>query len=55
VAKKLELRSVTPEEERELRRLAASRTAPARLVERAKILVRLLDEPEPPGGPMKLH
>jgi transposase len=46
MAKKLELRSVTPEEERELRKLAASRTAPARLVERAKILVTMLNEPE---------
>lgn len=45
MAKKLELRSVTPEEERELRKLAASRTAPARLVQRAKILVTLLNEP----------
>ncbi len=32
MVKRLELRSVTPEEERELRKLAASRTAPARLV-----------------------
>jgi transposase len=45
VAKKLELRSVTVEEERELRKLAASRTAPARLVQRAKVLVTMLDEP----------
>ena len=46
MAKKLELRSVTGEEERELRKLAGSRTAPARLVQRAKVLVTLLDEPE---------
>lgn len=46
MAKKLTLRPVAPEEERELRALAASRTASARRVERAKILVRLLDEPE---------
>ncbi len=46
MAKKLELRSVTDKEERELRKLAASRTAPARLVQRAKVLVTLLDEPE---------
>lgn len=44
--KKLELRSFTGEEERELRKLAASRTAPARLVQRAKILVTMLNEPE---------
>lgn len=46
MAKKLELRAVTTEEERALRKLAASRTAPARLVERAKILVTMLNEPE---------
>lgn len=46
MAEKLELRSLTPKEERELRKLAASRTAPARLVQRAKILVTMLDEPE---------
>lgn len=46
MAKKLALRSVTPDEERELRKRAASRTSPARLVERAKILVAMLDEPE---------
>lgn len=46
MAKKLELRSVMPDEERELRTLAASRTLSARLVQRAKILVTMLDEPE---------
>lgn len=46
MAKKLELRSVTSEEEQRLRKLAASRTAPARLVQRAKVLVTMLDEPE---------
>ena len=46
MAKKLELRAVTQDEEQALRKLAASRTAPARLVQRAKILVTLLDEPE---------
>lgn len=46
MAKRLEIRPVTAEEERALRKLAASRTAPARLVERAKILVTMLDEPE---------
>lgn len=45
MAPKLELRSVTPAEERGLRQVAASRTAPARLVQRAKILVTMLDEP----------
>lgn len=46
MANKLELRSVTPEEERELRKLAASRTAPARVVQRAKVLATMLEEPE---------
>lgn len=46
MAKKLKLRSVTPEEEHTLRKLAASRTAPARLVQRARVIVALLDEAE---------
>jgi transposase len=45
MAKRLEIRAVAPEEERELRRWAASRTAPVRLVQRAKVLVAMLDEP----------
>lgn len=45
MATKLELRSVMPDEEGELRKLAASRTAPARLVQRATILVTMLDKP----------
>jgi transposase len=46
MATKLELRSVMPEAERALRKVAASRTTPARLGQRAKILVTMLDEPE---------
>ena len=46
MAKKLELRSMSAEEERELRKLASSRTAPVRLVQRAKVLVTMLEEPE---------
>jgi transposase len=42
---KLALRPVTPEEERTLRTLAASRTQPIRLVQRAKLLVTMLDDP----------
>lgn len=42
---KLDLRPVTPEEERTLRALAASRTQPVRLVQRAKLLVMMLDDP----------
>lgn len=50
VMQKLELRPVTPEEERALRKLAASRTAPVRRVQRAKVLVTMLEEPA--GGAM---
>jgi transposase len=46
LAKKLELRALTSEEEQALRKLAGSRTAPARLVQRAQVLVAMLDEPE---------
>ncbi|MGC4108693.1 MAG: helix-turn-helix domain-containing protein [Thermomicrobiales bacterium] len=42
---KLDLRSATPEEERVVLTLAASRTQPVRLVQRAKLLVMLLDDP----------
>jgi transposase len=45
MATKLELRPMCPDEERALRTLAASRTQPVRLVQRAKLLVTLLDDP----------
>ena len=45
MATKLELRPVLPDEKRALRTLAASRTQPIRLVQRAKLLVTLLDDP----------
>jgi transposase len=45
MATKLELRRVLPDEERALRTLAASRTQPVRLVQRAKLLVTMLDDP----------
>lgn len=44
--KAVKLRSVTSEEESELRRLAASRKAPHRLVQRAKVIAALLDDPK---------
>jgi transposase len=43
--RKLGVREVTPEEDMTLRRLAASRRAPVRLVQRARLIVLLLDEP----------
>jgi transposase len=45
MATKLDLRPVTAEDERALRTLAASRTKPVRLVQRAKLLVTMLDDP----------
>ncbi len=45
MATKHGFRPVLPDEERALRALAASRTQPIRLVQRAKPLVTLLDEP----------
>lgn len=43
--KRIPLRTVTAEEEVAIRRLAASRKEPARLVQRAKVIVAMLDEP----------
>lgn len=43
---RVRLRSVTPEEETEIRKLANAQNAPAKLVKRAGILVRMLDNPE---------
>lgn len=45
----LRLRTVTAEEERELRRIAKSRTAPICLVQRVKVIVNMLDKPELPA------
>ena len=44
--KRIELRDMTEEENKEIRRLAASRTAPARLVQRAKVIEVMLDNPK---------
>ena len=42
----VKLRSLTTEEETEIRRLAASRKEPHRLVQRAKVIVAMLDDPK---------
>ena len=42
--KQIQLRTLIPEEEAEVRRLATSRKAAVRLVQRAKILVAMLDD-----------
>jgi len=44
--KAVKLRSLTTEEETEVRRLAASRKEPHNLVQRAKVIVALLDNPD---------
>ncbi len=44
--KRIHLRTVTAEEEAAIRRLAASRKEPARLVQRAQVIVAMLDDPE---------
>jgi transposase len=44
--KAVKLRSLTAEEEAEIRRLAASRKTPHRLMQRAKVIVAMLDDPK---------
>jgi len=44
--KRITLQTLTEEEKREVERLAVSRKAPARLVQRAKVIKALLDNPE---------
>jgi len=44
--KRIELRELTAEEAAELRRLAASRTQAVRLVQRARIIVLMLEDPD---------
>jgi len=48
--KRIHLRTVTAEEEAAIRRLAASRKEPARLVQRAQVIVAMLDDPELTAG-----
>jgi transposase len=45
----VKLRSLTTEEEVEIRRLAASRKAPHRLVQRAQVIAAMLDDPKLPA------
>jgi len=42
----VKLRSLTTEEEAEIRRLAGSRKEPHRLVQRAKVIEAMLDDPK---------
>lgn len=44
--KRIRLRTLTAEEEQEIRRLANSRTEPVRLVQRAQIIEAMLDDPD---------
>lgn len=44
--KRIKLRTLTSEEEQEIRRLARSRKEPIRLVQRAKLITAMLDDPE---------
>ena len=48
--KAVKLRSLTTEEKAEIRRLAASRKESHRLVQRAKVIVAMLDDPELPAS-----
>ena len=64
--KRIALRTLTTEEEAEIRRLAKSRKEPLRLVQRAQIIEAMLDDPSLPasragekvgfkGAPMGIH
>lgn len=55
MARKLLLRAVTEEEERRLRQWARSRTEPARRVQRAALMVLMLDNPGLSAGPAGLR
>ncbi len=44
--KRIKLRTLTSEEEQEIRRLAKSRKEPARIVQRAQVIAAMLDDPE---------
>ena len=43
--KRIALRTLTTEEEAEIRRLANSRKEPLRLVQRAQVIAAMLDDP----------
>jgi hypothetical protein len=64
--KRIQLRTLTTEEETEIRQLAKSRKEPMRLVQRARIIAAMLDNPDLPasrageqvgykGTPMGIH
>lgn len=46
--KRIHLRTLTKEEETEIRRLASSRKEPMRLVQRARVIAAILDDPSLP-------
>jgi len=48
--KKIRLRSLTTEEAKEIRRLAASRKEPLRIVQRARVIAAMLDNPDLTAG-----
>jgi transposase len=48
--KRIELRTLTTEEEAEIRRLAKSRKEPIRLVQRAQVIAAMLDDPSLPAS-----
>lgn len=48
--KRIALRTLTTEEEAEIRRLARSRKEPRRLVQRAQVIVAMLDDPSLPAS-----
>ena len=48
--KRIKLRTLTSEEETAVRQLAKSRTAAARLVQRAQIIVKMLEDPTLPAS-----
>lgn len=51
MARKLLLREVSEDEERQLRKWAGSRTEPAQRVQRAGVMVRMLEQPGLSAGP----
>lgn len=53
--KRILLRTVTAEEEAAIRRLAASRKEPARLVQRAKVIAAMIEEPGLTAGEAALR
>jgi hypothetical protein len=64
--KRIALRTLTTEEEAEIRQLAKSRKEPIRLVQRARVIEAMLDDPSLPasragekvgfsGAPMGIH